>query len=192
MTKQGDVSPHTIVEETTETVGKLDASSEQVGRVIKVISSIAEQTNLLALNATIEAARAGEYGKGFAVVANEVKELAKETVRATEEITEQINVIKSDMDEAVVAIEKIRKIITQVNEFQTIIAVAVQEQTVTATEMGRHLNEAAGGTTEIANSISHSAEGVEEAVMRAARARELADEILIITRLPKTPVAKIC
>jgi len=163
-----------IAERTTITVNKLDATSKEVGSVVKVISSIAEQTNLLALNATIEAARAGEAGKGFAVVANEVKELAKETTRATESITQQITAIQIDMDEAVKAIGQILEIILQVNEYQTTIATAVQEQTVTAQEMGRHLHEAAGGTTEIADSISQVAATVEDTVASAGDAQQAA------------------
>ena len=166
-----------IAETTKETVNQLDMTSKEVGSVVKVISSIAEQTNLLALNATIEAARAGEAGKGFAVVATEVKELAKETTKATESITQQITAIQTDMDGAVTAIGQILDIITQVNEYQTTIATAVQEQTITAQEMGRHLHEAAGGTTEIANSISHVAGTVEETVDAAGRARDAANNI---------------
>ena len=166
-----------IAETTKETVNQLDTTSKEVGSVVKVISSIAEQTNLLALNATIEAARAGEAGKGFAVVATEVKELAKETTKATESITQQITAIQTDMDGAVTAIGQILDIITQVNEYQTTIATAVQEQTITAQEMGRHLHEAAGGTTEIADSISHVAGTVEETVDAAGRARDAANSI---------------
>lgn len=168
-----------IAETTKETVNQLDATSKEVGSVVKVISSIAEQTNLLALNATIEAARAGEAGKGFAVVATEVKELAKETTKATESITQQITAIQTDMDGAVTAIGQILEIITQVNEYQTTIATAVQEQTIAAQEMGRHLHEAAGGTTEIADRISHVAGAVEDTVDSAGRAREAANGISI-------------
>ncbi|MEE2960462.1 MAG: methyl-accepting chemotaxis protein [Myxococcota bacterium] len=167
-----------IAETTTAMVSKLDVTSKEVGSVVKVIGSIAEQTNLLALNATIEAARAGEAGKGFAVVANEVKELAKETTKATESITLQITAIQSDMDGAVTAIGQIMEIITQVNEYQTTIASSVQEQTVTAQEMGRHLHEAAGGTTEIADSISQVAGAVEQTVDAVNRAETAAQTII--------------
>ena len=166
-----------IAQTTVKTVNKLDVTSKEVGSVVKVISSIAEQTNLLALNATIEAARAGEAGKGFAVVANEVKELAKETTRATESITEQITAIQTDMDGAVTAIDEIMSIILKVNEYQTTIATAVQEQTTTASEMGRHLHEAAAGTTEIADSISHVAGTVDGTVQAAENACQMAEQI---------------
>src|SRR6202000_530375 len=109
---------------TNATVSKLGESSVEIGQVIKVITSIAEQTNLLALNATIEAARAGEAGKGFAVVANEVKELAKETAKATEDITRKIEAIQADTTSAVAAIGQISEVIGQINDIQNTIASA--------------------------------------------------------------------
>jgi methyl-accepting chemotaxis protein len=113
--------------------------------VIKVITSIAQQTNLLALNATIEAARAGEAGKGFAVVANEVKELAKQTAKATEDISRKIEAIQGDTKGAVEAIAQIGKIINQINDIQNTIASAVEEQTATTSEISRNVAEAARG-----------------------------------------------
>jgi methyl-accepting chemotaxis protein len=141
-------------ESTNATITKLGESSVQIGKVIKVITSIAQQTNLLALNATIEAARAGEAGKGFAVVANEVKELAKETAKATEEIGQKIEAIQTDTKGAVEAIGNIAGIINQINEISNTIASAVEEQTVTTTEIGRNVGEAARGSGEIAKNIS--------------------------------------
>jgi methyl-accepting chemotaxis protein len=138
---------------TNETVKKLGESSQEIGNVVKVITSIAQQTNLLALNATIEAARAGEAGKGFAVVANEVKELAKQTARATEEISLKIDAIQGDSRGAVRAIEEIGSIIDQINDISNSIASAVEEQTVTTNEIGRSVFEAAKGVGEIANNI---------------------------------------
>jgi methyl-accepting chemotaxis protein len=119
-----------VAHSTNETVKKLGESSQEIGNVIKVITSIAQQTNLLALNATIEAARAGEAGKGFAVVANEVKELAKQTAKATEEIGQKIDAIQGVTKGAVKAIEEIGTIINQINDISNSIASAVEEQTV--------------------------------------------------------------
>ncbi len=151
-----------VAQRTNGTVGKLGASSDEIGKVIKVITSIAEQTNLLALNATIEAARAGEAGKGFAVVANEVKELAKETARATEEIGRKIEAIQADTGEAVTAIREINGIINQIGEIQTTIAGAVEEQTATTNEMSRNIGEAARGAQEIAHNIQGVARTADE------------------------------
>src|ERR1022692_1756374 len=134
-------------------VAKLGESSQEIGNVIKVITSIAQQTNLLALNATIEAARAGEAGKGFAVVANEVKELAKQTAKATEEIGQKIEAIQSDTKGSVKAIEEIGTIINQINDISNSIASAVEEQTVTTNEIGRSVTEAAKGVADIAKNI---------------------------------------
>jgi methyl-accepting chemotaxis protein len=132
---------------------KLGSSSHEIGKVIKVITSIAQQTNLLALNATIEAARAGEAGKGFAVVANEVKELAKQTAKATEEIGQKIEAIQGGTKDAVRAIEEIGTIINEINDISNSIASAVEEQTVTTNEIGRSVSEAAQGINEIATNI---------------------------------------
>jgi len=143
-----------VAKETSSTIGKLGESSEEIGNVIKVINSIAEQTNLLALNATIEAARAGEAGKGFAVVANEVKELANQTAKATEEISDRIRAIQDDTTGAVEANERIGETIDRINEISSTIASAVEEQSVTTAEIGRSVEEAAHGTSDIARSIT--------------------------------------
>ena len=142
-----------VAHSTNETVRKLGESSQEIGNVIKVITSIAQQTNLLALNATIEAARAGEAGKGFAVVANEVKELAKQTAKATEDIGQKIDAIQGDTKGAVKAIEEIGTIINQINDISNSIASAVEEQTVTTKEIGRSVTEAAKGVSDIAKNI---------------------------------------
>jgi methyl-accepting chemotaxis protein len=143
-----------VADTTNTTVGKLGDSSAEIGKVIKVITSIAQQTNLLALNATIEAARAGEAGKGFAVVANEVKELAKETAKATEDISQKIEAIQGDTRGATQAIAEISAIINQINDISGTIASAVEEQTATANEISRNVSEAARGTAEIAQNIT--------------------------------------
>ena len=148
-------------EATNTMVARLGQSSAEIGNVIKVITSIAEQTNLLALNATIEAARAGEAGKGFAVVANEVKELAKETAKATEEISRKVNGIQVDTTEAVGAIRRINEIIRQISDIQTAIAGAIEEQTVTTNEINRNIVEAARGSSEIAGNIHSVAQSAE-------------------------------
>ncbi len=147
---------------TNNTVAKLGESSAEVGKVIKVITSIAQQTKLLALNATIEAARAGEAGKGFAVVANEVKELAKETAKATEDISAKIEAIQSDTRGAVTAIGQISSIINRINDIQGTIASAVEQQTATTNEISRNVAEGARGTEEIARNITGVARAAQD------------------------------
>jgi methyl-accepting chemotaxis protein len=144
-----------------QTVGKLGTSSAEIGKVIDVITSIAQQTNLLALNATIEAARAGEAGKGFAVVANEVKELAKQTAKATEEIGQKIKVIQENTSGAVESIGSIRGVIDKVSHISSVIATAVEEQSATTNEMSRNVAEAAKGAGEISGNIAGVAEAAQ-------------------------------
>jgi len=160
-----------------ETIAKLGDSSMEIGKVIKVITSIAEQTNLLALNATIEAARAGEAGKGFAVVANEVKELAKETSKATEDISHKIDAIQNDTAEAVKAVAQIREIIGQVNDIATTIAGAVEEQTATTNEIGRNVGQAATGSSDIARNVSGVAEAARSTAQGASATLEAASAL---------------
>ncbi|MFZ4718262.1 MAG: HAMP domain-containing methyl-accepting chemotaxis protein [Ilumatobacteraceae bacterium] len=159
---------------TNLTVSSLGASSTEIGQVIEVITSIAEQTNLLALNATIEAARAGEAGKGFAVVANEVKELAKQTAMATEEISGKIAAIQANTTGAVSAIGEISAIIGEISDIQTTIASAVEEQTATTNEISRNISEAARGSSEIAENIASVARAAASTMNGASSSRNSA------------------
>jgi len=167
----------TEAETTNATIQKLGLSSKEIGDVVKVITSIAEQTNLLALNATIEAARAGEAGKGFAVVANEVKELAQETARATEDIARRVETIQADTGGAVAAIGRISEVIGQINDYQLTIASAVEEQTATTNEMSRSVAEAAGGTTEIASTITGVSSAAGSTTQALGQTRVAVDEL---------------
>ncbi|MER7002826.1 methyl-accepting chemotaxis protein [Dactylosporangium sp. NPDC000555] len=167
----------TVATGTNETVAKLGESSVEIGNVVKVITSIAEQTNLLALNATIEAARAGESGKGFAVVANEVKELAHETAKATEDISRRVEAIQRDTEAAVASIEQITKVIGRINDYQTTIASAVEEQSATTNEMNRGVSEAATGSGHIAENISGIATATQTAAAGIAEAKRASADL---------------
>jgi methyl-accepting chemotaxis protein len=167
-----------VAETTTATVSKLGESSNEIGQVIKVITSIAQQTNLLALNATIEAARAGEAGKGFAVVANEVKELAKETARATEDISLKIEAIQSDTKAAVDAIASISGVINQINDISGTIATAVEEQNATTNEMSRNVTEAAHGSGEITSNIGGVADAAQSTTRGATDTQKASQQLV--------------
>jgi methyl-accepting chemotaxis protein len=173
-----------LSQSTTQTIGDLDASSTQIGEVIKMITAIAEQTNLLALNATIEAARAGDAGKGFAIVASEVKDLARETAKATDSISQLVGVIQSNTGAAVAATTQISEIIQRVSDFQTTIASAVEEQTATTTEMSRNVTQAANSSADISQQITAVASeaqtttaGVDQAQQAAAQLAQLSAQL---------------
>ncbi|GAB6902814.1 methyl-accepting chemotaxis protein [Kineosporia succinea] len=165
------------VESTTGTMNKLGESSREIGDVIKLITSIAEQTNLLALNATIEAARAGDAGKGFAVVADEVKQLAQETARATEDISTRVETIQTDAVQAGEAIQSVAAVINRINEYQATIASAVEEQSATTQAINAGVNEAAGGSTEIADSIATAARNAAATASSMQRGTDSAAQI---------------
>jgi methyl-accepting chemotaxis protein len=167
--------------ETNATVIKLGESSAEIGQVIKVITSIAQQTNLLALNATIEAARAGEAGKGFAVVANEVKELAKQTARATEDISKKIAAIQADTKGAVQAIGTISEIIGRVNDISATIATAVEEQSATTSEMSRNVAEAAKGSGEVSKNIMGVAQAAQSTSSGATESQKAAQHLALMS-----------
>ncbi|MCZ4280147.1 methyl-accepting chemotaxis protein [Kiloniella laminariae] len=142
-----------IANDTQGTVQELVASAGRIGEVVKLITDIAEQTNLLALNATIEAARAGDAGKGFAVVANEVKGLASQTAKATDEISSQIGAVQAITEKAVTAMENISRIISEIEQTVGSIAAAVEEQTAATQEISRNVSQASTGTTQVTESM---------------------------------------
>ncbi len=164
-------------ESANQTVSKLGDSSVEIAKVIEVITSIAQQTNLLALNATIEAARAGEAGKGFAVVANEVKELAKQTAKATEEIKQKITVIRENTDGAVAAIGGIKEVIDKISHISTVIATAVEEQSATTSEMSRNVTEAARGASTISDNIKGVAEAAQNTSTNVGEAQTATEHL---------------
>ncbi|HKP98365.1 MAG TPA: methyl-accepting chemotaxis protein [Fibrobacteria bacterium] len=166
-----------MAESTNVDVTKLGAGSEEIGEIINLITSIAEQTNLLALNAAIEAARAGEAGKGFAVVANEVKELARETAKATQDIKRKIGAIQSSTKGAIESISEIGNIIRQISDIQNTIASAVEEQTVTTNEIAKSVSEAARGSGEITNSISGVAQAAQSTANGASDTKKASEEL---------------
>ena len=179
-----------IAQKTNVTMAKLSDSSTEIGSVLKVISSIAEQTNLLALNATIEAARAGELGKGFAVVANEVKELARQTAKATEEISGSITAIQSDTQGAMTSIQEISTIINKINDISSLIASAVEEQAATTGEMGRSVSTAASSSSNIASNINTVSEVAQSTTEGAANTQQAASDLAKIASELQSLVSK--
>lgn len=179
----------TEAQATNNTIKKLGDSSAEIGHVIKVISSIAQQTNLLALNATIEAARAGEAGRGFAVVANEVKELARQTATATEDITAKIGAIQHDSSEAVKAIVSITGSIEKLNAIAGSIATSVEEQSAASQEVARVVQDSSVGVDRIADNIkavssaaSNTSEGSVTVQTSAKSLQELAARLQVMVK----------
>jgi methyl-accepting chemotaxis protein len=158
-------------------IQQLNESSREVEEVVKTISSISEQTNLLALNATIEAARAGDAGKGFAVVAGEVKDLARETNLATEDIAKRIAAIQRDTQKTITAIASISSVIQEIHQIETTIASAVEEQAATTQEISRSLGEAAGGSQEIVRHLEALSQAAEESSEFSRKTRSASDHL---------------
>ncbi|MBE7220245.1 MAG: methyl-accepting chemotaxis protein, partial [Caulobacteraceae bacterium] len=168
--------------DTNAGMGRLSAAAQKVGDVVSLISRIAAQTNLLALNATIEAARAGEAGRGFAVVAQEVKTLATQTAKATQDITGQISEMQEATDLSVEAIDKIQKKIAEVEHISTIIAAAVHEQGAATQEIARNVRSAAAGTQTMSGHIEAVVRSVSDSSAGAASVAGLARELDEIAR----------
>ncbi|HST86130.1 MAG TPA: methyl-accepting chemotaxis protein, partial [Kineosporiaceae bacterium] len=171
----------------TQTVSALDAASDEIKQAVRLVTLVAAQTRLLALNATIEAARAGEAGKGFAVVASEVKDLSQGTARATEDISRRVEAIQTDTANAVLAIAEASAVIAQMNEFQTTISSAVEEQTMTTSAMNASVDQAAEGSAQIAENITAVAnvarsttQSVLESQQAVAKLSEISDELQVL------------
>jgi aerotaxis receptor len=189
---QTEISNRAVAEAhaTNERVKGLTEAAARIGDVVRLITDIASQTNLLALNATIEAARAGEAGKGFAVVANEVKHLANQTAKATEEISSQISTIQSETHEAVEAIQSIANVIANINELATAIASSVEEQGAATSEISRSVEEAAHGTAEVAQNIGDVAQAAGETGRMAHEVNDCADKLFANSNELKREVEK--
>ncbi len=178
------------VSQTSEQMAALAMTADKIGEVIKMISDIAEQTNLLALNATIESARAGEAGKGFAVVANEVKSLANETAKATEEIVQQVEEIQSATKQAVISMDGIGKVIGELDETSVVISTAVEEQGATTREIARNVEEAATGTAEVTDNVTGVTQSTQEVDTASSQVLSAASKLSEQSDLLKGEVSK--
>ncbi len=177
-------------EKADEMVQGLAMSAQKIGEVVELITDIADQTNLLALNATIEAARAGDAGKGFAVVASEVKNLANQTARATEEIGGQIGEIQGATQDSVQAIQGITKTIGEISEIASAIAAAVEEQGAATSEIARNVEQAATGTNEVSSNIGSVTQAAGEAGQSASQVLQSANELSQQSDMLKSEVEK--
>jgi methyl-accepting chemotaxis protein len=152
----------TQARQTRDLMGKLDESARQIGKVVELINRIAEQTNLLALNATIEAASAGEAGRGFAVVANEVKELARQSAAATEDIRKQVSLIQDNAGASMRSLDEVAKVIEQVSHISSSIAASVEEQSATTSEIVGTVHKVSTATSELSMNVQQTSEGASE------------------------------
>ncbi len=168
----------------------LAVAVEKIGEIVQLITDIAEQTNLLALNATIESARAGDAGKGFAVVASEVKNLATQTGRATEEISRQIDAVRTETNESVAAIEGVTKTIGEINEISSAIAAAVEQQSAATQEIARNVEQAAAGTQEVNSNITEVTHASGQTGTAAGEIAEAANDLTSQSETLKSQVSK--
>jgi methyl-accepting chemotaxis protein len=177
--KSTDVSKRAVAEteQTSLTMRGLVEAAQRIGSIVQVIQEIASQTNLLALNATIEAARAGDAGKGFAVVAGEVKTLANQTTRATEEIQAQVGSIQSETTRAVTAIQSIGKTVGEMSDIATAIASAMEQQGATSHDIARNMSEAAGRTREVSAKVTTVGQAAETTSAAASELQAASDEL---------------
>ena len=176
--------------EANEKIARLATNSQEIGDIVKMIAAITRQTNLLALNATIEAARVGESGKGFAVVAHEVKELARETALFADDITQRIETIQHNTQEATIAVTHGAQIIQEIHKFAHTIDVAVGEQSHTANEIARNIADAAHGSAEITHAISEVAMTAQSASNHASNVNEAADTLSHVAKELRSQVEK--
>jgi methyl-accepting chemotaxis protein len=180
----------TQARQTNEQIKGLATAADKVGAIVQLINAIAGQTNLLALNATIEAARAGEAGKGFAVVASEVKNLASQTAKATEEIASHVGAIQNETNRSVTAIQGVAAIIEQINQITSAVAAAVEQQGAATQEIVRSVDQASGGTREVTQSINTVVGAAGESRNAATRLTEVTGALSTQSQSLKTGVER--